>query len=364
MQLVALCGYHRLNCLSYCGGDLVANVVEHGRLGRRAFVAGTTCTLAGLGRGAFAWVHSLNERMQGDIAPVHDPCIIEHASAYYVFSTTSRPDQGGFIACRRSSDLVRWEQIGFAFSELPAWAHTEVPRARGLWAPDVAYVNGRYHLYYSVSSFGSNHSAIGLATNETLDPGAANYRWVDQGPVVRSRVDDDYNAIDPQLFIDRDDEQWLVFGSFWSGIKITRIDPSTGKPPANAALESLAARKEQPPAIEAPFLVAQRDFNYLFVSLGFCCRGVKSDYHVVCGRSQHVLGPYLDADGRPLLEGGGTLVVRGDERFKGTGHSAFLRDGEQDYLVYHAYDAQQDGRATLRISPITWTADGWPQVEL
>lgn len=343
---------------------MAANVLEHGRVGRRTFVAGTACALAAMSARALADARSVNERMQGDFAPVHDPCIIKQRDAFYVFSTTSRPGHGGFIACRRSYDLIRWEHQGFVFEDLPNWTKDEVPRAQGLWAPDIAYFNDRYYLYYSVSSFGANHSAIGLATNATLDPGSPSYRWTDHGPVVRSRATDDYNAIDPHLYIDPDGDAWLAFGSFWSGIKITRIDGATGKQPAGATLESLARRSEKPPAIEAPFLVSRNGFTYLFVSLGFCCRGVKSDYHVVCGRSKDVLGPYLDAEGRPLLEGGGTLVVRGGERFKGTGHNAFIRDDERDYLVYHAYDAERDGRATLRISRIAWTADGWPQAQL
>jgi arabinan endo-1,5-alpha-L-arabinosidase len=71
----------------------------------------------------------------------------------------------------------------------------------------------------------------------------------------------------------------------------------------------------------------------------------------------------VDAEGRALMSGGGTTVIRGDVRFKGTGHSAFLRDGSTDYLVYHAYDVEREGAPTLRISRITWTADGWPHAQ-
>lgn len=347
------------------GGELNVSVLHHGRVDRRAFVSGAAWALAAFSRPSFANVRPLNERLQGDIAPVHDPCIIQHANAYYVFSTTSRPGHGGFIACRRSPDLVRWEHPGFVFEQLPTWARTEVPRARGLWAPDISYFDGRYHLYYSVSSFGSNQSAIGVATNETLDADAPNFEWVDRGMVVRSQLSDDYNAIDPHLFIDRDGKHWLAFGSFWSGIKITPIDPTTGKPPGNVdGFESLARRPERPHSIEAPFLTSHDGWYYLFVSVGYCCRGVKSDYQLVCGRSKHVLGPYFDAKGHSLLAGGGTPVIEADDRFKGPGHNALIRVGENDYLVYHAYDAEREGTATLRISQLVWLADGWPQAQL
>ncbi len=80
----------------------------------------------------------------------------------YLFSTRAG------IAIRCSKDLIHWRLCGDVFAHLPEWAVKEVPGLRGLWAPDVSYFNGKYHLYYSVSTFGSNHSRIGLATNQTL----------------------------------------------------------------------------------------------------------------------------------------------------------------------------------------------------
>jgi arabinan endo-1,5-alpha-L-arabinosidase len=332
---------------------------------RRRFIGGSLSALAGA---ALAQAPSINERMQGEFAPVHDPSIIREGDWFYLVSTNIARETGGFIPCRRSRDLVSWEKCGFIFDSIPAWARDSVPRARGLWAPDIARVGDRYLLYYSVSSFGSNHSAIGLATNTTLDPSAAGYRWVDQGLVVQSRKRDRHNAIDPNLVADRDGNYWLSWGSFWDGIKMARIDPVTGKRPVgDDTLHSLAWRpvpRGEPSAIEAPFIISRGDHYYLFVSFDFCCRRADSTYYVVCGRSRAITGPYVDANGRKLDEGGGSNVVTGNERFKGAGHNAVLRDGDRDYLVYHAYDAQHAGIATLRISPIDWTPDGWPRAQL
>jgi len=133
------------------------------------------------------------------------------------------------------------------------------------------------------------------------------------------------------------------------------------------ALISLASRpapRGEPSPIEAPFLISRGDYYYLFASFDFCCRGVNSTYFVACGRSREVTGPYIDVNGRPMLEGGGSIVIQGDARFKGTGHNAFLREGDRDYLVYHAYDVEHAGTPTLRISPIYWTPDGWPRAQL
>ncbi|HEU5134832.1 MAG TPA: arabinan endo-1,5-alpha-L-arabinosidase [Steroidobacteraceae bacterium] len=345
-----------------------ADLNTRGLLGRRAFIGGSVTVLAGA-RGALAQdAGSINERMQGDFVPVHDPCIIKQGDTSYLFCTTSRGDAGGFVACRRSRDLVNWEKAGFVFAQLPEWAREAVPGTKGIWAPDISFFNGRYHLYYSVSTFGSNHSVIGLATNKTLDPAGPGFEWVDRGPVVQSRKNDDFNAIDPNLCVDREGKCWLSWGSFWSGLKMARIDPATGKRMEGARkLHSIASRpvaRGEPSPIEAPFIIARGNFYYLFASFDFCCRGARSNYFVVCGRAREITGPYLDVQGRSLLEGGGSIVIQGDERFKGTGHNAVLRDGEQDYLVYHAYDTQADGKPTLRISPIYWTPDEWPRAQL
>ena len=149
---------------------------------------------------------------------------------------------------------------------------------------------------------------------------------------------------------------------------MARIDPATGKRLATEdKMHSLAWRpvaRGDPSAIEAPFIVARGNYYYLFVSFDLCCRGANSTYFVVCGRSRAVTGPYVDVNGRSMTEGGGSVVIEGDARFKAFGHNAFLRDGERDYLVYHAYDAQHDGTPILRISPVYWTPDGWPRAQL
>jgi arabinan endo-1,5-alpha-L-arabinosidase len=304
--------------------------------------------------------------LDGDITPVHDPAIIKADGTYYLFTT------GGEI--RRSKNLHDWKRCGRVFEKLPEWVNTEVPGVKGgYWAPDISLYKGEYRLYYAVSTFGKNDSAIGLATNKTLDPESPAYRWVDQGMVFRSRRGDDFNAIDPNLVVDKEGRQWLDFGSFWGGIKMRRIDPTSGKLSSeDETLYSLASRPhasyaatlEGPPttdAIEAPFIVRQGSFYYLFVSFDFCCRGAKSTYHVVVGRSKHVTGPYLDKDGKPMTKGGGTRLTMGSSLWRGPGHEAVLlqRDGP-DLMAFHAYDATT-GKPWLQISTIEWKG-GWPSV--
>ncbi len=301
---------------------------------------------------------------------VHDPVIMKEGDTYYVFATDGRRGRG-FGPIHASKDLRQWTVIGHVFEELPEWAPKEIPGTRGIWAPDISFFNGKYHLYYSVSTFGKNSSAIGLAVNETLDPNSAKYKWVDQGMVVRSTEgEDDWNAIDGNVIAAEDGKVWLNWGSFWSGIKMRRIDPETGKLSSeDPKLYSLASRPrggahQTPPvigAIEAPFIIRHEGWYYLFVSFDFCCRGAKSTYNVRVGRSREVTGPYVDKDGVPMMEGGGTLVVEATEgAWRGAGHQAVLQEGETDYLLFHAYDAAT-GRSHLHISTMVWE-EGWPRV--
>ena len=245
---------------------------------------------------------------------VHDPCIIREGAFYYVFAT------GQGIPIARSRDLRHWERAGRVFPEgLPASIAREMPDSRGAWAPDISYSAGRFHLYYAVSRFGSNHSLIAHASSKTLDAASPDYKWVDEGRVFSSDRGQNYNAIDPNVIYTPDGRTALTFGSFWSGIKLVFLDARTGRPDPFAPVVGLAQRPS-PGAIEAPFLIRHGRYYYLFVSFDYCCRGVNSTYNIRVGRSPGVTGPYADRDGKPMLAGGGSVVVTGAGREAGPGH--------------------------------------------
>jgi arabinan endo-1,5-alpha-L-arabinosidase len=316
------------------------------------------------------------ENLTGDYWGTHDPSAIKAGDTWYVFAT-GRARDGGQFQIRCSTDLHAWQLCGHVFETIPDWIQKESPGTRDLWAPDISYENGEYRLYYAYSLFGKNTSGIALATNKTLDRNSRDYKWVDRGLVLRSVATDDFNAIDPNFVTDAKRHAWLAFGSFWNGIKLRRLDDRTGLASRrDTKTYPLAARvrpdnaEPAPPglpanwqAIEAPFIVHHDHYYYLFVSWDLCCRGLKSTYRTMVGRSKQVTGPYVDDRGVPMNEGGGMQLLSGNARWLGPGgESVLVGLPPPDLLVFHAYDAQT-GKPALQISTIVWT-DGWPHAAL
>jgi arabinan endo-1,5-alpha-L-arabinosidase len=298
---------------------------------------------------------------------VHDPVIIRQDGTYYIFCT------GQGIAAFSSQDMKHWKQLKPVFDKAPQWAVDAVPSFKGhIWAPDISYHNGQFYLYYAVSAFGKNTSCIGLATNKTLDPSSKNFKWVDHGKVIQSVPGRDmWNAIDPNLIMDENNTAWLVFGSFWNGMKLVKLDSALTAVAEPQEWYTVASRKRDfilpdsvagDAAIEAPFIFHHGNYFYLFVSFDYCCRGEKSTYKMMVGRSEKVMGPYADKDGVPMNLGGGSTVLEGDKNWHGVGHNAVANFNGTDYLIFHGYDAADNGRSKLRIEKISWFND-WPVVE-
>jgi arabinan endo-1,5-alpha-L-arabinosidase len=299
----------------------------------------------------------------------HDPVLIVQDDTFYLFST------GMGISVWSSKDMEHWQREESVFISAPEWTTDAIPEFRGhMWAPDIFYYNDLFYLYYSVSSFGRNNSFIGVVTNKTLHPESPDFQWIDHGPVIQSIPGRDlWNAIDPNVIIDKDQIPWMTFGSFWAGIKLFRLNEELTAPSEPQQWHTIAARERDfntddhragNAAIEAPFIFQKGKYYYLFVSYDHCCRGISSTYKIMVGRSENITGPYLDKDGTDMAFGGASLVLEGNEDWPGVGHNAAYTFNGKDFLIFHGYDAHDEGRSKLLIREILWDEEDWPVVEL
>ena len=168
-----------------------------------------------------------------------------------------------------------------------------------LWAPDVSLVDDEYYVYYSVSSFGTQISGIGLATSTDMSCGS----FTDKGSVgVSSTTGKAYNAIDANLLNDDDGTYRLTFGSFWNNIY--QVDMKS--PPTGVASGSTSVQLAYEPAgthpEEGAFLVKYGSYYYLFFSYGICCGydttrpASGAEYKIKVCRSSKVDGGFVSQD--------------------------------------------------------------------
>jgi beta-xylosidase len=166
-------------------------------------------------------------------------------------------------------------------------------------------------------------------------------------------------AIDPDMVIDERGDPWLAWGSFWGGIALAPIDPATAKLTPGAVPTIVAKRPRWFDGIEGPNIVLRDGWWWLFTAWGFCCQGLNSHYAIRVGRSRALAGPYLDMAGRPLLEGGGTLLLGSHGDRHGVGHGTAFESPHGWTMAHHYYSRSNDGRQTLGFVPMV-ELDGWP----
>lgn len=293
--------------------------------------------------------------LKGDLR-VHDPVMIKAGDTYYVFGTG--------IASKKSVDKISWKNDNGVFPkrEVLDWWKKDIPEQKGvLWAPDIHFRNGKYHLYYSVSAWMNFNSSIGYATNVTLDKNNPNYKWEDQGQVISFKNGGEgVNVIDPNVFVNNDGRVWLLYGSYQKGLRMVELNPETGKlvdenKPKLITLTSHLG--------EGVFLIKGPEYYYIFASRGICCKGNDSNYQIVIGRSKNIEGPYLNKEGKSWVEDNYSLFLAGDEKEPGRGHNGFFAENDTTYIVYHAYTRSAEGKSLLNSKPLYMTADQWPSIE-
>jgi arabinan endo-1,5-alpha-L-arabinosidase len=306
--------------------------------------------------------------LSGNTGPVLDPSMIRAGSTYYAFTTDVNSASIDSLPIRCSQDKITWTLCGSVFPNgMPSWASQLVPGIQGLWAPDISFFNGEYHVYYAGSRFASQVSFIGLATNTTLDKSDPNYKWVDRGPVMVSNIGDNFNAIDPTILVDTDGSVWMTYGSSASGIKQEQVDATTGQLYfSHCTCYSLATRPGSPyNLIEGPSLVHHGHYYYLFVSMDSCCDNfdTRLAYKEAVGRSTSPHGPFVDESGTPMMNGGGTVLIQEDSAWSAPGGGTAYIDPQtgESLIIFHAHDSSQNETPYQWVKTLKWVND-WPTI--
>lgn len=274
-----------------------------------------------------------------------DPSVVRAENGhFYLYGT------GGNTSVYESTDLVHWTFRGTAFTEdaKPTWE-----KGGGIWAPDINYVDGKYVLYYSMSVWGGgNTCGIGVALADKPEG-----PFTDQGKMFRSNEIGVHNSIDP-FYIEDNGKKYLFWGSFF-GIYAVQL--------SDDGLSVLPETKQQiaGTAYEGTYIYKKDGYYYLFASIGSCCEGLNSTYTTVVGRSEHLMGPYVNRAGERMLDNKHEEFIRKNASFVGTGHNSEIvtDDNGSTWMLYHGYlSSKPDLGRTVLLDRVYWDDDKWPFV--
>jgi predicted ribosome-associated RNA-binding protein Tma20 len=260
---------------------------------------------------------------------IHDPSTIAYCGdKYYTFGTGG----GGLI----SSDGWTW--------------HSGAVRPGGGAAPDVMKIGDRYLVIYGATGggLGGGHNGRILTMwNKTLDPSSPDFKFSEPIEVAASDGIEDNDAIDPGLLLDPTTGRlWVCYGTYFGNIRLIELNPNTGErvqgnEPIDIAIDC-----------EATDLIYRDGWYYLLGTHGTCCDGVNSTYNIIVGRSRNVTGPYIDNIGRPMLQGGGRMVLAAGDRLIGPGHfgrtiidegvEVIIANGKRDNIILDLLDDTKD----------------------
>lgn len=292
-----------------------------------------------------------------------DPSIVKGEDGwFYGYGTEDDWGDGKgnrLVPIIRSLDLIKWTSIGNAFTTKPQWKSEG-----GIWAPDVVVVNKKYHMYYSYSAWADPNPGIGLAiASSPAGP------FVDKEKLFLSNEIAVPNTIDPFYFAENS-KKYLFFGSYSSSLNQGTYAMELTED--GFAMKNLNEKvKIAAGDFEAVMIHKRKDYYYFFGSKGGCCNGASSTYNVRVARSNTLLGPYLDKDGKSITErGNGTLLISGSDKYAGPGHNSRIITDKSgtDWLLYHAISKTNPlvpsgaSRRMLMLDKINWVND-WPVVE-
>ena len=291
---------------------------------------------------------------------VADPTVIRTDEGFYLYATQTN---SYWIPIYFSKDLVNWEFKRSAFRKATRPTEDVLPGGGAFWAPEIRYINGKYVLYFSWAKWGDG--SISYTAVATSDSPVGDF--LNAKPLL---ITDDFgsNCID-QFYYEEDGKKYMFVGSF-NGIYVTELTDDGLSVKRGADGKPVLKKQVCGRAFEGTNIYKKGKYYYLFASINNCCpnNGMDSKYKVVVGRSENLLGPYVDRKGKDMLDNSWELVLEGDgETFFGPGHNSIIipDDAGTDWMIYHSY-VKENGTVGGRLGMldrIVWSAAGWPTIK-
>ena len=275
-----------------------------------------------------------------------DPSLIKGDDGYfYLYATEDIRN----LPIHRSRNLVNWEYVGTAFTDS---TRPNFEKDGGLWAPDINKIGDQYVMYYSMSRWGGEWTCgTGCAVSDKPEG-----PFHDKGMLFRSNEINVQNSIDP-FYIENEGKKYLFWVSF-RGIYVVELTDNGLFVKSGSTPKQIAGT-----AYEGTYIYKRGGYYYLFASIGSCCEGLKSTYTTVVGRSKNLMGPYLDKNGRDMMNNHHEILIHKSTEFVGTGHNSEIVEDKDDntWFLYHAVSVKNPIGRVLMLERIDWK-NGWPQV--
>lgn len=292
-----------------------------------------------------------------------DPSMIRVENQYYlaVSSFTWMPG----VRIYHSKDLVEWTHITDALTDQIDLLG--VPDDCGIWAPQLSYAEGRFHLLYTVVR--STRRPFKDCRNFLISTDDLCGKW--SNPIYLNS-----SGFDPSLFHASDGRKWLL-NEIWD------YRMSTPNKSAGVVIQEYDAKQEkligEPVKIfegthlaktEAPHLVERNGWYYLITAEG----GTGKGHAVTVARSKNILGPYEVDPKNPML----TASKNPDWPLQCAGHASLVDTPAGDWYIAHLCTRPIEGKFHLlgretALQKVRWDTEGWlrldsgtilPQVEV
>lgn len=284
-----------------------------------------------------------------------DPTVIRTEDGFYLYATQT---DKYWVPIYFSKDLVNWEFKRTAFRNA---TKPQIPGGGAFWAPEIRHINGKYVLYFSWAKWGDGDASYtAVATSDSPLGDFVNSKE------LLTKEDFGSNCID-QFYYEEDNKKYMFVGSF-NGIYVTELTDDGLSVKRNENGTPTLKKQVCGKAFEGTNIYKKNGYYYLFASINNCCDGERSRYKVVVGRSQDLLGPYLDKRGKDMINNAWELVLEGDgQKFFGPGHNSIIvqDDAGTDWMIYHSYvkeNGEVGGRLGM-LDRVLWTEDGWPYIK-